>query len=312
MRCLKCYQSTQDEDGAMHEACALELFGTNSAPRLSLPPEAIEVAARQQLGAGRGLTGVQRKFSADIDIEDRRILLGDVLAGYLIKPQTPEYPNLPELEALTMRLAQLAGLNVAPSTLLRTDEGELVYVTRRVDRLSDGTALRQEDMAQITDRLTEEKYRGSHEQIAKAIRAHSTVARLELVKYFRTVLFCFLTGNNDAHLKNWSLTRQLDGKWALTPLYDQVAVRLVLSQKVDSDELALTLEGRKSKFTRGNFLAFAKTCDLPEAVAVAQIKVLDKAMKDWRTCIQSSYVPAAMQSEYLDLVRERMGRLKGQ
>lgn len=143
-----------------------------------------------------------------------------------------------------MRLAELAKLDVAPSTLLHTDEAELVYVTRRVNRLGDGFTLRQEGMVQITDRLTENKYRGSHEQIVKVIIKHCTLPRVELVKVFRSVVFCFLTGNNDAQLKNWSLTQHSTEKCAMTPLYDQVAVCLVLSEKLDPEELALPLSGR--------------------------------------------------------------------
>lgn len=309
MKCLKCYLPTDGPDETMHANCARAVFGTADVPRLSLPPDSIEDRAREQLRAGRGLTGVQRKFSADLDRADKRIILGDVMSGYLIKPQTPDYPNLPEIEALTMRLAELANLDVAPSTLLRTDEGELVYVTRRVDRLDDGTALRQEDMAQLTDRLTEDKYRGSHEQVGKAIKQYCTIPRLEQVKYFRSVLFCYLTGNNDAHLKNWSLTRQLDGKWALTPLYDQVAVRLVLSEKLDPEELALPLLGRRSKFTLDNFLAFAKTLELPEVVARAQIKVLLDVVSEWQYCIANSFLSMEMKEDFLELVEGQVVRI---
>ncbi len=295
----------------MHEACAEEVFGTSAMPRLSLPPDAAEEIARSQLRTGRGLTGVQRKFSGNLDQTDRRILLSDVLSGYLIKPQTPDYPNLPELEAVTMRLAELVNLDVAPSTLLRTEQGELVYVTRRVDRTADNYALRQEDMAQITERLTEDKYRGSHEQIGKAIQTYCTTPRVELVKYFRAVAFCFTTGNNDAHLKNWSLTRQRTGKWTMTPLYDQVAVRVVLPAKQDPEELALPLDGRKRKLTPANFAAFAKTIGLPEAVAMAQVRVLSKAVDAWEACIRGSYLPEGLQGVFVEIVRERMRRLAG-
>ncbi len=309
MKCLRCYLPISGANEVMHASCARAVFGTAEVPSLSLPPDSIEDTAREQLHAGRGLTGVQRKFSADLDRANRRIILGDVMSGYLVKPQTPDYSNLPEVEALTMRLAELANLDVAPSTLLRTDEDDLVYVTRRVDRLSEGTALRQEDMAQITDRLTEDKYRGSHEQVGKAIKQYCTMPRVELVKYFRSVLFCFLTGNNDAHLKNWSLTRQLDGKWSMTPLYDQVAVRLVLTEKDDPEELALPLLGRRSKFTLDNFLAFAKTIELPETVARAQVKVLLQAVENWMPCIGNSYLSDEMKEDFLELIEGRVNRL---
>ena len=164
-------------------------------------------------------------------------------------------------------------------------------------------------MAQITERLLEHKYRGSHEQIAREIARHCAVPRLELVRYFRAVAFCFAIGNNDAHLKNWSLTRQRDGRWGLTPLYDLVAVRLVLPERDDPEELALALAGRKRKFTRANFLAFAATIGLTKRIAVAQLRVLAKAAGNWRACIRASYLPSDLQESLLEVLDERMGRL---
>ena len=309
MRCLKCYRLLEAGQVDLHEACARSVFGTGTAPALSIPAGAQEDIARKQLGAGRGLTGVQRKFSADLDPADRRIVLSELLSGYLVKPQTPDYPNLPEVEALTMRLAELTHLDVAPSTLLRTEQGELAYITRRVDRTTDGYPLRQEDMAQITERLTEDKYRGSHEQIGRAIDTYCTSPRVELVKYFRAVAFCFVTGNNDAHLKNWSLTKQANGKWTTTPLYDQVAVRVVLSARQDPEELALPLAGRKRKLTRANFLAFAKTLGLPQTVATAQLKLLAKSVDAFEESIRSSYLPTTMRDRFVAVIHERIGRL---
>lgn len=308
-RCLRCYEPLPAGEERLHPSCSRAVFGVDRAPRLSLPSGTLVERVTVQLRQGRGLTGVQRKFSGELRDQSRRLALTQHLSGYIVKPQTDDYPHLLEVEALTMRLAEAAGLSVAPSTLLETDEGELVYVTRRVDRASDGYALRQEDMAQITDRLTEHKYRGSHEQVGKAIASHSDRPALDLAQYFRAVAFCFLVGNNDAHLKNWSLTQARDRAWSLTPLYDLVAVRLVLSERDDPEELAITLNGRKRKFTGADFSAFAKAIGVPPGVARGQLKRLERAVGEWAAVIERSFVSPVLQAELIALIEKRLERL---
>lgn len=293
----------------MHAACAKTVFGTTQVPVLDLTEAIARDTAIAQLRDGQGLTGVQKKISADYVNASNKLQLRDALSGYIIKPQSNDYPQLPENEALCMELAELAGLPVVPHTLLRTTHGELVYLTRRVDRTDAGVALQQEDMAQLTDRLTEDKYRGSHEQVAAAIRRHSSAVQVDLLLYYKAVLFCFLAGNKDVHLKNWSLTASLDGRCRLTPLYDLVNVELVISSKQDPNELCLTLAGRKHGFTLANFEAFAKTISLPAAAAAAQVKALKKMGGAWEACIARSYLGATEKGAFWGVVSGRMGRV---
>ncbi|MFK8055924.1 MAG: HipA domain-containing protein [Saprospiraceae bacterium] len=270
-----------------------------------------------QLSRGKGLTGVQKKLSGDIvnsapeeftNIQSRMVLT-DALSGYTIKPQTEEYPHLPENESLSLQLAEAVGLDIVPHTLLRTVQGELVYITRRIDRGANGATVQQEDMAQITERLTEEKYKGSYEQVGKAVKKYSDDWRLDLLSYYRSVLFCFCIGNVDAHLKNWSLHRP-SKRWRLMPLYDLVSTRLVIPKSKDPDELCLRLAGRTHGFTLKNFQAFAKTIGLPETQADAQIKAILKSEDVMQQRISRSFLPEKMKEEFSELLSERCRRLE--
>ena len=117
-----------------------------------------------------------------------------------------------------------------------------------------------EDFCQLTERLTERKYFGSYEQIARKIRLHSSVGGADAVRFFEIVLFSFLTGNSDMHLKNFSLLREEDGRWHLADAYDLLPVKLILPE--DTEDMALTLNGKKAKINGGDFMAFAKTIGL--------------------------------------------------
>ncbi len=308
-RCLKCYGPLSSGEEQLHPACAKTVFGTERVPVLDLTDALTRDAAVAQLKKGQGLTGVQKKLSADYINASNKLQLRDALSGYIIKPQTSDYPHLPENEALCLELAELAGLPVVPHTLLRTVQGELFYVTRRVDRTEAGLPLQQEDMAQLTERLTEDKYRGSHEQVAAAIKRYSSRAQLDLLLYYKAVLFCFLTGSKDAHLKNWSLTATLDGEYRLTPLYDLVAVELVIPPKQDPEELCHMLNGRRHGFAAKNFAAFAKTIGLPAAAAAAQVRAMKRMGEAWKGCIAASFLGEKEKEAFRGLVEGRMGRV---
>lgn len=316
-KCLRCYKELDDTNSELHEACSRAVFGTALPPVIDLSDEIERTRAIGQLSRGKGLTGVQKKLSGDV-VESTseeftnvqsRMLFTEALSGYIIKPQTEDYAHLPENESLSLQLAKTVGIDVVPHTLLRTVGGELVYVTRRIDRHADGTAVQQEDMAQLTERLTEEKYKGSYEQVGKAIKKYSDDWRLDLLSYYRSVLFCFCIGNVDAHLKNWSLHKP-DKRWRLMPLYDLISTRLVIPKSKDPDELCLRLAGRTHGFTLKNFQAFAKTIGLPEAQATAQVKAILKSVDMMQQCISRSFLHNEMKKEFSGLLSERCRRLE--
>lgn len=163
------------------------------------------------------LTGVQAKLSLDVNPggknEPSRFTIVGLWGKYILKPQTDRYRCLPEIEDLTMHLAEAAKIAVVPHGLIRFADGELCYITRRIDRLDDGTKVPMEDMCQLSERLTEYKYKGSYEQVAKLIKKYSSFSQLDLVNYWEVVIFSWITGNADMHLKNFALQQPQVGLW---------------------------------------------------------------------------------------------------
>jgi serine/threonine-protein kinase HipA len=237
----------------------------------------------------------------------KRFTIVGLWGRYILKPQTDSYQALPELEDLTMHLAEAAGIGVVPHALIRFNDGELCYITRRIDRTKDGDKIAMEDMCQLTERLTEDKYKGSHERIAKAISQYSAAAKLDLTKYWEQVLFSWIVGNADMHLKNYSLYSPDGGDYQLTPAYDLLSTALVLPE--DTEELALTLCGRKRRLTRQNFISAMTESGLNEKVCANIFRNFEKVAHRWHDIIRKSFIPAEMQDQYISLINSRLARL---
>lgn len=150
---------------------------------------------------------------------------------------------------------------------------------------------------------TEYKYKGSYEQIAKTIAQYSSVPKLDLTNYMQLLLFCFVTGNNDMHLKNFSLYRPSEN-YQLTPAYDLLNV--AIANPNDKEELALSLSGRKAKLRLEDFLSAAKTMGLEENVVLRLIAGLQKALPQWRTLIRRSFLSEEMKNKYEELIISRL------
>ena len=187
---------------------------------------------------------------------------------------------------------------------MRFSDGELCYITRRIDRTEQGEKLPMEDMCQLSERLTEYKYKGSHEQIAKLISRYSSVPKLDLVKYWEQVLFSRLIGNADMHLKNYSLYAPMGNEYRLTPAYDLLSTTLVIPK--DTEELALTLCGKHRKLTRQHFLEAMIASGLDEKVCDNIFARFQRIRPEWEACIRQSFLPKEMQEQYIQLIKNRL------
>lgn len=237
--CLHCREAW-DGAGGYHPACSRRFFGKAEAPSLDFGLGDMERLAGQVLRTHAAVPGAQPKISLDFAPHEKagkggRLTLVGLWGRFILKPPASPYPDLPEVEDATMRLAAAVGLRTVPHSMIHLKSGELAYITRRIDRTREGKVA-MEDLCQLTGRLTEDKYRGSLEQAGKAIRRYSDQPGLDAVDFFELVVFCFLTGNADMHLKNFSLWRPAPGNIQLTPAYDLVATRLVLPE--DTEESA--------------------------------------------------------------------------
>ena len=306
MKCLCCYKELNAGEHDYHAACAKRWFGALGVPTLPYSHADIRDMAKQIVRAQTTVTGVQAKLSLDIQRIDQesRFTIVSMDGAYILKPQTAQYPYLPENEDLTMHLAQIAKIEVVPHILVRFEDGELCYLTKRIDRSANGQRLPMEDMCQLTERLTERKYKGSYEQIAKAIRQYSDAPGLDLTNYWTTVLFCWLVGNSDMHLKNFSLYAPNTTEHILAPAYDLVNTLLVIPE--DTEELALTLNGKKRKLTRHDFETAMLSSGLNEKVVNNIFRKFLRIYPQWEATIRNSFLPADLQEAYWQLIQQRI------
>ena len=210
---------------------------------------------------------------------------------------------LPENEDLTMHLAEIAKLKIVPHTLIRMKDGSIGYLTRRIDRSKNGEKIAMEDMCQLTERQTEHKYRSSYEQIGKAIRKYSALPQLDMVDFLELVYFSWLTGNNDMHLKNFSLYSPA-GEPVLTPAYDLLSA--AISNPADDEELALNLNGKKKHIKDSDFISAFKTCGVPEIVFDRFKKKYIDLLPKFEEEIQISFLSEELKASYIDLLHRRI------
>lgn len=310
-KCLYCYKELGEGEKDFHKACSKKIFGTQGVPELPYTRENITELAKQVIRSQTTLTGVQAKLSLDINKggknESDRFTIVGLWGRYILKPQTDRFAHLPELEDLTMHLAELAKIKVVPHSLVRFANGELCYITRRVDRTPKGEKLPMEDMCQLTERLTEHKYKGSYEQIAKAIKRYSAVPKLDLVNYWEQVVFSWITGNADMHLKNFSLYSTTPGNYTLTPAYDMLSTALVMPE--DTEELALTLNGKKRKIKKDDFITSMQASGLESKVIENIFTKFIKAKEKWFDFINISFLPDDMKEGYKAIITENLSLL---
>ncbi|MDD3724436.1 MAG: HipA domain-containing protein, partial [Bacteroidales bacterium] len=252
-RCLYCYKHLEENDIDFHQNCSKKIFGESTPPLINYSLEDIDSLALEVINSKITLTGVQPKISLQIKSEKgepNRFTIIGVLGNYILKPQSSKYESLPENEDLSMHLAEIAKIKTVPHTLIRLSDNSLAYITKRIDRDKKGNKIAMEDMCQLTNRLTEYKYKGSYEQIAKIILKYSANPILDIISFFEIILFSYLIGNSDMHLKNFSLCNK-KGKHELSPAYDLLSTKMVIPK--DIEDLALNLNGKKNNLKRQDF-----------------------------------------------------------
>ena len=246
-RCLHCYEPLHEPDTFVHQACNKRFYGQLKTPLLGYSLDNLQELATQVIQSQMAVTGVQAKVSLSLYHKEeknltKKLTIVGLYGDYILKPPSTFYPQLPELESVTMHMAAVCGLQVVPHSLVYLQDETLCYITKRVDRTRNGQ-LRMEDMCQLSERLTEDKYKGSHEQVAKLILRYSATPLLDVCNFYEQVLFSFFTGNADMHLKNFSLLERENQGLSLCPAYDLVPT--VLVNEADTEELALTLNAKK-------------------------------------------------------------------
>ena len=309
-RCLICGRTMSGATtGECHVACANGLFGCESAPTFACSTAELNEMAKRLVLSRVSVPGVQAKLSVHLEratgTPDRLTLVG-LDGNYILKLPSRSYPELPESEHFAMTFARLCGIETAAFGLLRLENGALAYLTRRMDR-EDGVK-HMLDFCQLTDRRTSRKYYGSHEQIARAIRRFSSDGGSDVVRFFEVLLFSFLIGNSDMHLKNFSLLREHDGSWRLSPAYDLVPVRTVLP--TDKDDLALTVNGKNRNLRAGDFCAAAATMGLtPVQYRRLAGRMADHVRQNLEEALARSFLSVQFAKRFRKLVGDNLVRL---
>ncbi|HHX03010.1 MAG TPA: HipA domain-containing protein [Tissierellia bacterium] len=324
MNCLYCGEPLEDSqrDAAeWHPRCIRVFFGTHDMPQLHITPEQIQKLVEKAIHMGATVAGVQKKLSLHLSTQEgsERLTLKDHPFGYILKPQTKEFQALPEAEDLSMRMAKATGIQTVLHGLIRVNDesASLAYITKRADREikeSHGhyhiKKYAMEDFCQLSDRLTQYKYRGSYEQCAKIIWRYSSTSGLDLSELFFRVVFSFVIGNSDMHLKNLSLieTSPASRVFTLSPAYDLLPVNVVLPE--DQDEMALTLNGKKSNISRRDFLRFAANAKIQEKTALNLLEKVISMKDEYLQMTAKSLLPEHMKEALKMLVLERIRRLQ--
>ena len=312
MRCLYCYQSLSENEVDFHASCSKKIFGTPTPPLLPYDENQMSTLGLKIVQSQMTITGVQPKLSLNLtkgeaQIESKRFTIVGLWGNYILKPPTKEYPQLPEVEDLTMHLAKIAGINIVPHSLIRMKSGQLAYITKRIDRMNK-KKLHMEDMCQLTERQTEHKYEASYEQVAKAILKYSANPGLDAVNFAEIVLFSFLTGNADMHLKNFSLIYDPKNGPVLSPAYDMLSTVLVYPD--DYEDVALFVNGKKKRLNYMDFVSAFNSMKLDARQQNNIFNKMEKARNKWLDFIQLSFLSSDFKDKYTELINDRFDRLK--
>lgn len=310
MNCLCCGKPlrTPDETG-WHKACIKRFFGTTKLPEIEVDDKTLNLLATETTNKGFTVPGVQKKLSLHLVSDSRkpRLTLVNYPTGYILKPQVAEFEALPESEQLIMTMADMAGISTVPHALIKGNAG-LAYITKRVDRnLTDDKIemLAMKDFCQLDLRLTEDKYRGSYERCAKIIKQYSSRVGIDMAEFYIRLVFCFIVGNSDMHLKNFSLieTAEGSGEYVLSPAYGLLPVNA--NMPADKEQFALAMNGKKMNIRKGDFLKFADTCGITRQTAEKLIENLVKLTPKWIVMCENSLLPDELKDRLKKIITER-------
>ena len=309
--CLYCYQSLNENEIDFHIKCCEKFFGTPTQPELDLDKDNLDKLAEEIVIRSVAITGVQPKLSLTIEKipgndKGSRMTIVGLWGNFILKPQSALHPSLPENEDLTMHLAEMLGILTAEHSLMRTKAGGLAYIVKRFDRV-ENEKLQCEDLCQLSELLTEAKYRGSMEKTGKIIKEYVANPMLDAIAFFEIVLFSFITGNADMHLKNFSILRDPKGRYNLAPAYDLLNTKLAVPD--DKEEMALTINARKSKITSKDFDILGQSLGMNEKQLSAVYKKFSSHIHQLEKFIEIGFLPLNLKKEYVALFKERCNRL---
>lgn len=306
-RCPITYDIISEQES--YSERGLKLLAPQLSKLLPLPYSAAEQRHEAAAYAGKmSLQGMQPKITAQLKVTEGQFELVDQRGRYILKPQSEQYPELPENEALTMSLAEIIGIEIPVHGLVYSKDNSKTYFIKRFDRFGHGNKLAVEDFAQLLQLSRDTKYDSSMEKVVKTIETYCSFPRIEAVKLFRLTLFNFLVGNEDMHMKNFSLITR-ENITSLSPAYD--LINTTIAQRNTKDEIALPLNGKKNNLTKNDLLKHfpINLLKLNDASVNSVLDEFKQALPGMKTLIGNSFLSESMQEKYLALLEKRREKL---
>ena len=315
MKCLCCGKtirenaSNAEKEWSWHKKCVKSFFMTEEMPFLDITKEQLERLANETVNEGLTVPGVQKKLSLHLSSDtNARLTIVDYPTGYILKPQTEEFDYMPEFEDLAMRLAELMGIQTVPHALIKIND-EYAYITKRVDRDIEKNEIKlyaMEDFCQLSNRLTQDKYKGSYENCGRIIKKYSITPGLDLSELYLRVVGSFIIGNSDMHLKNFSLRETEPGnrRFQLSNAYDMLPVNVIMPE--DKEQLALTINGKKRNIHKKEFRLLAEACGIPSNAAEHMLKKICSKKDKFLKQIEEAYLSEEKKENVKELISERI------
>ncbi|MBI5726885.1 MAG: HipA domain-containing protein [Ignavibacteriales bacterium] len=301
----RCPLTYEEISGGLYSRNGIKQLNSRLSTLLPLDFTKEELLEEAAARSGKiSLEGVQPKLSAVLSITGSSFALTDTSGKFIIKPQQALYSALPENEDLTMRLAGIAGIEVPQHGLIYDKTGTLHYFVKRFDRIKKNQKYAVEDFAQLSGKNRNTKYDSSMEKVAGLVEKYCSFPMIEKIKLFKLTLFNFLTGNEDMHLKNYSLITK-DDITSLTPAYD--LLNTTIAVKNAAEEIALPLRGRKRNLNRKDLVNYfaSERMGLNDRTIEIVLKQLLEAIPSWEKEIEISFLSDKLKEDYSSLLRRR-------
>lgn len=316
MNCLCCGKPIKDnnESSGWHKTCIKKFFTTAVIPEIEITDSVLEELAKESTNKGYTIPGVQKKLSLHLSKEVYpRLTVVNYPTEYILKPQVKEFRALPEAEHIVMSMADKAKIRTVPHALVKSKDS-YAYITKRIDRVfskdSNVKLIAMEDFCQLDLRLTQDKYKGSCERCGNIIKKYSSRSGLDMSELFYRLVFSFIVGNSDMHLKNFSLieSESGSGEYHLSPAYDLLPVNVIMPE--DKEEFALPINGKKRNIHRKDFLIFAAGCGIAKLAAEKMIGQLVSMEPVFIDMCCNSLMPQDMKEAFIELVDKRVSVLR--
>ncbi|MGD9201062.1 MAG: HipA domain-containing protein [Chitinispirillia bacterium] len=304
-QCLICRKPVNN-GYEFHEKCSKTFFGIFPPPVLDLTLSKIKEYAAKLVLERISVTGVQKKLSLGFEgpQRDKRLTIVGLWGQFILKPPSEDYQSLPENEDTSMHLAAIFNIPGVPHAMIRLASGELAYITKRIDRTDDNKKIAMEDFCQVSERITEEKYKSSVERVGKLLRQYTVYPGLDTVDLFERVVFNYLIGNADMHLKNYSIIETPQGM-RLSPAYDLLSTVLVIPE--DTEESALAINGKKSKLKRIDFDSLAESMKITSSVYLKTYKKFTDSVQSVHRIINQGFLSEHMKQNFINVFDKRLG-----